>query len=454
MTADTSRSESLPIHTKILYGVGDAGFSMTATILTAYLAIFLTDVVGLDPGLAAVAVAVGRIWDWVNDPLMGYISDRTRSRWGRRRPFLLFGFIPFGLFFAMLWWIPPWRSPVGLVIYYSIAYLLFEASATFVYMPYFALTPELTQDYDERTSLTSYRMFVSIVTGLLGFVGPLIIIGSFHPDNAGRVVSMGAFFGIASALPLLLTFLGTRERAEYQAQDPPALLPSLRAALRNRLFVFSMGIFLLTIVTMDILNSNLLFFLKYYLGLEAESEHVLAVAFIVAAIALPLWGYLSKRWSKRRAYIVGIAFWAFVQIVMVAVPQATPLPVVLVLAALAGIGLSAAHVMPWAMIPDAIELDELQTGERHEGMFYSLIMLMKKVATSVAIPVSLLMLKVTGYVPNAATQNPRAILGIRIFTGPVPAALLCGGILLAALYPLTREEHSALREKLELRKEK
>ena len=452
MTIDTLRTERLPARTKILYGVGDAGFSMTSTIIGAYLAIFLTDVVGLDPGLAALAVGVGRTWDWINDPLMGYISDRTRSRWGRRRPFLLFGFIPFGLFFALLWWVPPWRSPMGLAVYYSVAYLLYEAAATLVYMPYFALTPELTLDYDERTSLTSYRMFVSIVTGLVAFVVPMMIIGSFRPENMSRVLLMGAFFGVASALPLVLTFLGTRERPEFLAQKPPALVPSLRAALRNRPFLFGIGVFLLTIMTMDLLNGMLLYFLKYYLGIEKESEYVLGAVFIVAAVALPLWGWLSKKWSKRRAYIIGIAFWAVVQLVMVVVPQTTPLSVVLVLAALAGIGVSAAHVMPWAMIPDAIELDEWQTGERHEGMFYSLITLIKKVGTSIAIPLSLLMLKITGYEPNAATQNPRAVMGIRVFAGPVPAALLCGGILLAALYPLTRQKHSALREELQKRK--
>ena len=109
MSTATTRAGSeshLPRVTKVLYGAGDLGFSLTSTILGVLFAIYLTDVVGLSPGLAAAAVFVGRSWDYVNDPLIGHLSDRTRSRWGRRRPFLLFGFLPYALTFAALWWRP------------------------------------------------------------------------------------------------------------------------------------------------------------------------------------------------------------------------------------------------------------------------------------------------------------------------------------------------------------
>ncbi len=137
--------------TKLIYGFGDTGFSLTTTIIAAYFAIFLTDVVGISPGVAAIAIFVGRSWDYINDPLIGHISDRTRSRWGRRRPFLLFGALPFALAFLLLWLRPPFESQTLLAVYYAIAYVLFDSAATFVYMPYYALTPELTSNYDERT---------------------------------------------------------------------------------------------------------------------------------------------------------------------------------------------------------------------------------------------------------------------------------------------------------------
>jgi GPH family glycoside/pentoside/hexuronide:cation symporter len=444
--------ERLSRRTKLVYGAGDIGFSLTGTIIGVLFAIFLTDVAGLKPGLAAAALFVGRTWDYVNDPLIGYLSDRTRSRWGRRRPFLLFGFVPYALAFTLLWWKPSISSPLGLTIYYAVAYLLYDATATFAYMPYYALTPELTQDYDERTALTSYRMAFSILGGLVAFTVPLLIIGTMRPENAGRVLAMGALFGTISALPLLLVFLNTRERPEFQTQAQPALKESLRAATHNRPFLFAAGIFLLTWTSMDIVQGMLLFFLKYRMNLEAQSDLIAGIIFIVAMLALPFWEWTSRHWDKRIAYSIGVAFWAAVMIVLVAISPTWGLPVVLTLAALAGIGVGAAHILPWSIIPDAVEWDELATGQRHEGMFYSLVTLMQKVASSIAIPVALLMLEVTGYVPNAPEQPLATVRGIQVLMGPVPAVLLCTGILFALLYPLGRERHAQVRAELAARR--
>ncbi len=437
--------------TKLVYGFGDTGFSLTATIIGAYFAIFLTDVVGISPGTAAIAIFVGRTWDYINDPIIGHLSDRTRTRWGRRRPFLLFGAIPFALVYVLLWYRPPFESQVALAIYYALAYILFDSAATFVYMPYYALTPELTSNYDERTSLTTYRMFFSILGSLIAFTIPLLIVGSFRPENASHVLLMGAIFAAVSAVPLFLVFLGTRERQEYSELAQPGLKESLKAAGQNRPFIFGMVIFLLTWVSIDLLQVSLLYFLKYVVHREAQSDLIMAVIFITAIIFLPFWEWASRRWNKRKAYAAGIAFWAVVQIVLITMSPSTPLAVILTLCVLAGIGVSSAHVLPWSIIPDAIEYDEWKTGERHEGMFYSLVTLAQKVASSIAIPLILWMLGATGYVPTAAVQPASAVTGIRLAIGPIPALLLCGGIVFAILYPLNRESHQKIVRELEER---
>lgn len=438
--------------TKLLYGAGDTGFSLTSTILGTYFAIFLVDVIGLAPGVAAISIFVGRSWDYVNDPLLGHLSDRTRSRWGRRRPFLLFGALPFALCFSLLWWKPPINGTVGLAAYYAVAYLLFDTAATFAYMPYYALTPELTPDYDERTALTSYRMFFSIFASLIAFTVPLFIIGDFNPQSTDRVLLMGVIFALASMLPLLITFFGTRERKAFMQMDRPGFFESVRSAFKNRPFVYSAGLFLLTWVTVSILETTLLFFLKYVVQREAQSELIMATIFITAILSLPLWEWSSRRWGKRKAYIAGIAFWAGVQMLLISLSPASPLPLLLTLCVLAGVGVGAAHVLPWSIIPDAIEWDEWQTGQRHEGMFYSLITLMQKVASSLAIPGILLLLELTGYVPNAAQQPTSALWGIRLVIGPIPALLLAGGITLSLLYPLSRQRHAEIRAQLAARR--
>lgn len=444
--------DRLTRRTKLIYGCGDTGFSLTGTIIAAYFAIFLTDVVGISPGIAAIAIFVGRSWDYINDPLIGYLSDRTRTRWGRRRPFLLFGALPFALAFILMWYRPPIQNLVFLAIYYAFAYVLFDSAATFVYMPYFALTPELTSNYDERTSLTTIRMFFSILGSLIAFTIPLLIIGSFRPENAGQVLLMGVIFAAASAAPLWIVFFGTRERPEFSKLEQPGLGESLKAAARNRPFVFGLVIFLLTWVSIDILQTTLLYFIKYVVQREADSDLIMAVIFVTAMLVLPFWEFASRKWDKRKAYAGGIAFWAVVQIVLITLNPSTALPLILGLCLLAGVGVSAAHVLPWSILPDAIEWDEWHTGERHEGMFYSLVTLAQKVASSVAIPFILLILHFTGYVPTSNVQPPGALLGIRLAIGPIPALLLGCGIAFAIFYPLDRESHRRIVRELETRR--
>ncbi len=438
----------LSFRSKLFYGLGDIGFSLTSTLINVYYLLFLTDVVGLRPALAGTAMMVAKQWDWINDPLIGHISDHTRSRWGRRRPFLLFGFVPFGVTFTLLWWKPFFQNQIGLAAFYVGAYVLYDTAATFVYMPYFALTPELTPDYDERTTLTTYRMTFSILGSLIAFTLPWVIVGSFRPENSFRIWLNGVIFAAASATPLLLTFLGTQEHHDPATMPSPSLRESIKALLGNRPFLLSIGLFLLTWLAMSVIQAVLLYFIKYWLHLESQSDAIFAVIFVTALLVLPLWEWISRHSNKRLAYIGGIAFWCLVQIALILTGPGTRPVIIFGLAALAGLGVSAAHVLPWAIIPDAIEWDELQTGQRHEGIFYSLLTLMQKAASGLALFLLGMALDWSGYVPHAATQSKRALMTIRAFTGPVPALLLCGGIALAVLYPISRNDHLAVRRAL------
>jgi len=437
---------------KLAYGFGDIGSNIFIVTSGFFLLFFLTNVVGINPALAGMALLIPKLWDVVSDPIMGALSDRTRSRWGRRRPYLLFGALPFALAFMLLWWRPPLEGSLALSIYYAAAYVLFDTAAPLVYMPYYTLTPELTSSYDERTSLTGYRMFFSILGSLLAFTIPLAIVGTFTPENAPAVGRMGLILGLGSALPLLFTFFGTRERGEYIEQAQPRPLDSLRAALGNRPFIFGVAIFLFTWAAIDIVQTTLLYYIKYGLKREAQSDLILASIFVTAILVLPFWNWASLRWDKRRAYMAGIAFMAVVLMIISTLSDSASMAVVLLLCILAGVGVSAAHILTWAIIPDAVEWDEWQTGERHEGAFYSLVTLAQKIASSIAIPLTLLVLDTTGYIPNAAEQPAGALTGIRIVTGLIPAVLLSAGILFAAVYPLSRQQHNQIVQGLEERR--
>ena len=436
---------------KLAYGAGDLGFSVTTTMAGAYLSVFLTDVVGLAPALAAAAIFVGRSVDYLNDPLIGHLVDRTRSRWGRRRPYLLFGALPFGAAFLLLWTRPALPSPVLLAAYYGAAYALFDVAATFVYMPYYALTPEIAPSYDERTSLTSWRMAFSILGSLLVFTVPPALAGGFGPDSARRVFLLACGAAVVSVAPLFSCFAAVRERPEAPTEQRPGIRDSLAAAFRNRAFLLGAGIFLATWVCLDLLQALIVYYIKHVVRREASMDLIMGLIFVTALVSLPLWNFLSARLDKRRTYAVGAGLLAVCLGALAFLGPGTPLGFIAALSVAAGIGVGAAHVLPWAIIPDAVELDEATTGARHEGMFYSLITLAQKVASSLALPLVLLVLGAAGYVPASADQPARAVAGIRLVMGLGPAILLGAGAVFAAVYPLSREAHARLRAELEAR---
>lgn len=259
--------------------------------------------------------------------------------------------------------------------------------------------------------------------------------------------------GLASALPLLLAFFGSREREEFQEQPRPGLCESLQAAIHNRPFLYTMGIFLFTFTGLEIIQGTELYFMKYRMGLEKETDVVFAVLFIVALISLPFWDWAARRWDKRSAYIAGMGYLALVMSGVAFIRPEFGLPVVLAQAALAGVGFGCVQVLPWSIIPDVVEWDELTTGQRHEGMFYSLVTLFRKAASSAAIPLTLAMLGFSGYTANAAVQPTITLTMIVVFVGPLPAALFLVGAAFARRLPITRQSFAQVRLEVERRRQ-
>lgn len=258
-------TEKLSRWTKIGYAIGDFGPAVgPGTIIPFFFLFFLTDVVRLNPSLAGLVLLIGKVWDAVNDPLFGLLSDRTRTRWGRRRVYLLFGAIPFGLSFFLLWVTPPWQDPFLLFAYFVVLYIIFDTAFTAVGVAYHALIPEMTLDYDERTSLVGYQMIVSIGGGLLGAILPLMIVGLF-PSKPIGYAAMGAIMGASFALLIFPAFAVARERKEFQARAALPSLESLRYVLRNRAFRYVMGLDILSWMAVDILSAVFIYYLKYWI---------------------------------------------------------------------------------------------------------------------------------------------------------------------------------------------
>lgn len=439
--------------TKIIFGLGDWGPTTTSTAFMFYYSFFLTDVARLSPAYAAPVLLAGGLWDAINDPWIGVLADRVRTRWGRRRPFFLFGALPFALSFMLLWWVPPWTAELSKALYYGVVYVLFDTAFTLIAVPFTALTPELTEDYDERTQLTGYRMAVSMGGGVIAAVAVPLFAGLFPEPKTGYLL-MAVVFGILAAVPCLLLFFGIRERfvpspadaSSSSSHGAGAQLAVIVSIFRNRPFRYAAGIYMTAWVTISLVAALFQYYLTYWLGMADQVELVIGLVQISALIFLPLIVWLSGRWGKQEAYLLGAGWWLIIMLAIALLPAGARTGAY-ALAALAGFGVAAAHVVPWSIVPDVLEVDELATGQRREGAYYGFLVFLQKGGSALALALVQWVLHLTGY-EAGAVQSPTTLSALRWLMGPLPAVLLAGSMLLAWRYPLTRARHAALRAEL------
>ncbi|MCO5181399.1 MAG: MFS transporter [Anaerolineae bacterium] len=451
--------------TKLIFGLGDWGTSAASTARNVFWFVFLTNVVGLNAGLAGGIWLVGRLWDAINDPLVGSLSDRLYSRWGRRRPFLLVGSIPFALSFFLMFVVPPFESKTTLVVYYGAIFLLYDTLYTVVNVPYLSLVPELARTYDERSSLTGWRTAFS-------FLAQLVTAGAFKllaeqvfapwfgggPEGIrlGYLLAAG-LWALSMALPFIVLALSIREPDHEPVTSPIEPWRNFREVFQNRPFRMAALIYLLCFTTGDLL---LLVFVRYLIdyvqvrpGLDSL---VLAVVLGTSLLSIPIVLWLMRRTDKRTAYLISISFMVVVLVVGSFLGPGGQ-NIIFVGAVLAGMGFAAMSIIPWAIVADVIEVDELHTGERREGLYTGYLVFLRKFATGVLVFGAGQLLNATGYISSTTgslfIEQPQAALNaMRFMVTIVPAITLALSLVLAWRFPLDRETHEAIRRELEARR--
>ncbi len=443
-------NEKLTAKAKVLYGVADLGIALLTASIQFFLLFFYTDIAGIDPALAGMALLVGKLtWDALNDPLFGYFSDRTRSRWGRRKPYMLFGAIPFGLTIWLLFSLPPGLTGVKAFLAVLSTFLLADTTQTLVSVPYYALSAELTYDYDERTSLTSVRMIFSVLGYILGAAATTAVAGYFISQGWSKSAAysgMGAAFGLVAVITTLITALGVKER--YRPELLPAQMPAIsqiRQAFKNRPFVQFMIMSTIISISFTLLTSLLPYFLTYQLLMPGQIPLVMLVMLVTIGVFLIPWQYVSQKLNKGPSYALGLAI-ASVAIIAAFLLPNQPTPIIYLIAFAAGVGFSAQYVFPWSMLPDVIEVDQASTNERHEGIYFGMNAFLGKLTGALGIALSGWALKIFGYVPNAV-QTPQALFGIRFFFAIIPVIAFMVALPLLIWYPITRKTHAELTHK-------
>ena len=433
---------------KLGFGVCDLGGNLFFTALGFYALNYLTDTVGVAAAAAGAVLMVGKIIDAFWDPVIGYVSDHTETRWGRRRPFILLGAVPLAL---AMWWFftnPRLSSQGALTAWAAVAFILLSMTYSAVNIPYSSLTPELTADYNERSSLNGFRFMCALVGTILGAVAVDPIIGLFGggpgKDKSAGFSMVGLIFGLVMLATAVATALSVREPP--RAREPKAQKGFVRTYLsvfRNKSFLIVLFGYALNLIGLAFIQNAITYYFPYIYGDDSKKTLAMGLLLVVAMVFIPISVLVSKRIGKKRTWQICFFIMGTSCLVIYFLGHVLGPNFFLGMMVYAGAGLGFGLVAPFAMLPDAIEVDAVRTGKRNEGAFYGMWLLVTKVGQAFALLVSGLVLSLGRYVPNVA-QLPSAKSAIRLIIGPLPAVALLAALVLVEFYPLDEKTYEAI----------
>lgn len=443
---------SLPFSVKFAYGAGELAAAVPSSLSAFFVLYFFTDVAGLTPVLAGSVLMFGRLWDAINDPLVGWLSDRTESPLGRRYPWMLAGVVPLSICFVLLWTVPPVSTQWGLFSYYAILSLFAFASLTAVQLPYTTLAAELSDDYDERTALIGMKSAFSIGGSILGLVMAQIVFARVS-DPEAQYQLLGKLSASLAVFMIAFCILGTYRRYwQVQANRPRlatdaaprALLSEIRSVFRNTAFRKILGLYLCGWIGIQLTAAMLPYFVGTWMGLPESHFARMALTVQGTAIAMVIvWERVARLSGKRTVFLLGVPF-AILALTALVTVQPGQVMLMYVLGVFAGMGVATMYMVPFAMLPDVIDLDELETGLRREGLYFSAVVFLQKLGIAVALFASGSFLDLTGFVANADSQPLTVLWAIRLLIGPLPAILLIGSFWFAYRYPINRRRHQQI----------
>jgi len=438
----------LPVSRKLGYGVGDFGFGLLFLAASQFLLYYYTDVLGLSPAVAGWVFGAAVVWDAMIDPIMGAIANRTNTRWGRYRPYLLWGAIPLGLAWALIF-LPMGMSGTTLIIYALGVHLIFRSLYTVAYMPYLALSAAMTEDSAERSTLAAYRLVLQAAAGMVVAFATLPLVKALGGGQIGFLY-VGLIYGAGAAACIVLTFFAAREVVSGDALKVRPSLKEMIAMLRsNSAFWLACGAFLLFSVATVFFNKCLPYFMKYGLGKEQLMGPALGIYAMCITFTIPIWAQVTKRTSKRTVYLIGtaLALTAYLSLWFGPLDHRFWLPFV----GLLGIGSGAIFLSTWAMMPDTVEFGEWRTGVRAEGAVFGFVSFVQKASLGVAAGLLGEVLSLIGYTANIE-QTPETLASLKIVMLAVPALFAVLATLTILFYPLDAKRHGRLVRALQWRR--
>lgn len=436
----------LPLRTILLFSAPGLGQGFMFMLTSMYLMKFSTDVLGIAPAAMGVIFLLSRVWDAVSDPLAGYLSDRTRTRLGRRRPWLIAGAVPVGAVFYMMW-APPELSPDALVGWMGAAVILFYTGMTIFNMPHDSLAAELTDSYQERNRIFGIRRAFVGIGMMLVFGAVMWLSRSDAPRSDARAIAAAG--AVVTALCMLATGIWIRERADYQGRGARKPFRAFAEVLRNPHARLLLAVFFLQQIGVGTITFMAAYYAQYVLGDARALASIIGSLFVTALVSIPLWVALGRRYDKKPLIAIAMCIVGGALFSMGFLGEGDMVGV-MVVAAIAGVATGGLDTLFPSLQADVVDFDELRTDERKEGVYFAAWHFAAKTALGISGMLCGLALAATGY-EAGARQPDDVIFTIRLLMSGVPLITYGAGIALFRRFALTREAHADMRRELDRR---
>uniref|UniRef100_A0A3P8UEF3 MFSD2 lysolipid transporter A, lysophospholipid n=1 Tax=Cynoglossus semilaevis TaxID=244447 RepID=A0A3P8UEF3_CYNSE len=460
---------SLTVCNKICYAIGGTPYQITGSALGFFLQLYLLDVAQLDPFYASIILFVGRAWDAVTDPTVGFMV--SRSKWtsiGRMMPWILFS-TPFAVItYILLWFVFPFEN--GKFIWCLIFYCLFQTMQTCFHVPYSALTMFITSDQKERDSATAYRMMVEVLGSLLGTAVQGQIVGGSTPCNGEDNVTASSNVSVVTledtrqayliasgvisiiyVLSAAVLFLGVKEKKgiRHKTSKPLTLRQGLWLVLSHGPYIRLVIGVLFTSLAFMLLEGNFAIFITYTLKHRNDYQNLLLVVMLSATISVPWWQWFLTRFGKKTAINCSMIWGIPFMIIIVSVKS--NLIVSYLVSAAAGASVGAAFFLPWSMLPDAVDDFKVRNPDirGHEALFYSFYVFFIKFASGISLGISTLSLKFAGYVTGKCNQPEVLNTTLRVLVCLVPLCFIIIGLLILRTYPIDEKRRESNQKQLQ-----
>ena len=434
---------------KAAYGLGDLSTNTVLSALTLVFFTFLVTVAGLEPWRAGLIAWLARLVDAFTDPLMGRFSDGLRWRIGRRRPFFLIGMLPLGILFALLWR-TPYSGQGPMFVWYLSIYVGIALSMTVLSVPYMALIPEMARDYDERTSLNTWRSAGAVLGTMVA--ASLFEMAEVFGGGAGGYAQAGGILALCLIIPWPIVWAASFERTQALPAPKEPLWPALLSLYRHPTYVRLCGIYLLGRVAIDLLGLAIPLFVITWLRRPGDVTWTLLSMLSIVVLSLPLWLRFARNREKHRILILG-SLWFVTCLVLIFMgnPDWPRWSLFLISGGL-GAGYAVVDLFPWAMLGEVIDEDELERGARREGIYNGVFTFIRKVGGASAYMLGGFALSWAGYDSELSTQPEGAIWTIRVLGTLIPAVFLSSTLIFLRGYPLTRVRHAWIQQQIDRRK--